>query len=86
MPWFQLTFQAGVAQDLAAAGNPMAQRLLDKTKWIASNAENLRHDPIADLPRLHKYAVADWRIFYEILQAESLVNIHAIVHKSTLQR
>ena len=86
MPWFQLTFQAGVAQDLTVAGSPMAQRLLDKTKWIASNIENLRHEPIGDLPGLHKYAVADWRIFYEILRGESLVNIHAIDHKSTLQR
>ena len=86
MPWFRLTFQAGVVQDLAVAGNPMAQRLLDKTKWIASNTDNLRHEPIADLPGLHKYAVADWRIFYEILRVESLVNVHAIVHKSTMQR
>jgi mRNA interferase RelE/StbE len=86
MPWFRLTFQAAVVQDLAAAGNPMAQRLLDKTKWIASNTENLRHEPIAGLQGLHKYAVADWRIFYEILPVESLVNVHAIVHKSIMQR
>ncbi len=86
MPWFRLTFQAGVVQDLAVAGNPMAQRLLDKTKWIASNTENLRHEVIADLPGLHKYAVADWRIFYEIVRGESMVNIHAILHKSTLRR
>jgi mRNA interferase RelE/StbE len=86
MPWFRLIFQAGVLDDLAVAGNPMAQRLLDKTKWIASNTGNLRHEPIADLPGLHKYAVGDWRIFYEILREESLVNVHAIVHKSTLQR
>jgi mRNA interferase RelE/StbE len=50
MPWFQLTFQAAVAQDLTVAGSSMAQRLLDKTKWIASNIENLRHEPIGDLP------------------------------------
>jgi mRNA interferase RelE/StbE len=84
MPWFRLTFQEGVIQDLA--GNPLAQRLLDKTKWLASNTENLRHQMIVDLPGLHKYAVADWRIFYEIVQAESLVHVHAILHKSALRR
>ena len=86
MPWFRLTFHSSIVQDLAAAGTPMAQRLLDKTKWLASNTENLRHEPIAGLPGLHKYAVADWRIFYEILREESLVSIHAIVHTTTLQR
>ena len=86
MPWFRLTFQIDVVQDLAAAGEPMAQRLLDKTKWIASNTENLRHEVIANLPGLHKYAVADWRIFYQIDRAESLVHVHAILHKSALRR
>lgn len=86
MPWYRLTFQAGVVQDLSAAGLPMAQRLLEKTKWIASNVQNLRHEVIADLPGLHKYAVADWRIFYAIDRPEALVDIHAVVHRSALRQ
>ena len=86
MPWYRLTFQAGVVQDLAHAGLPMAQRLLEKTKWIASNVENLRHDVMPDLPGLHKYAVADWRIFYAIHRTQGMVDIHAIIHRSALKR
>ena len=57
----------------------MAQRLFDKTKWLASNVENLRHEPVAsDLPAVHKYAVGDWRIFYSIDRTEQLVDIHHI--------
>ena len=57
----------------------MAQRLFDKTKWLASNVENLRHEPVAaDLPAIHKYAVGDWRIFYSIDRTEQLVDIHHI--------
>jgi mRNA interferase RelE/StbE len=85
MPWYRLAFQTGVLADLAGAGTPMAQRLLDKTKWIASNVDNLRHDTLPDLPRLHKYAVADWRIFYEINTTERLVDVHAILHKDTMR-
>lgn len=62
----------------------MAQRLLEKTKWIASNVENLRHEVLAELPGLHKYAVADWRIFYAIDRSEALVDIHAIVPRKFL--
>jgi mRNA interferase RelE/StbE len=86
MPWYRLTFHAGVVQDLAVAGHTMAQRLLDKTKWIASNVENLRHETMHDLPGMHKYSVADWRIFYAIDQRERLLDIHAVIHKKALKQ
>ena len=80
MPWYRLTFQSDTAQDLASIDRPMAQRLLDKSKWLASNVDNLRHEPIADdLPGLCKYAVGEWRIFYTIDHTEQLVDIHAIL-------
>ncbi len=86
MPWYRLMFRAGVLQDLADAGLPMAQRLLDKTKWIASNVENLRHETLADLPGLHKYAVADWRIFYAIDRQEGFVDVHAVIRRDALRQ
>jgi mRNA interferase RelE/StbE len=86
MAWYRLTFQSGTAQDLAAIDQAMAQRLLDKSKWLASNVDNLRHEPIADdLPGLCKYAVGDWRIFYAIDRAEQLVDIHAILPQRALR-
>jgi mRNA interferase RelE/StbE len=86
MPWYRLAFQPGIVQDLAVIDLPMAQRLLDKAKWLASNIDNLRHEPIAgDLPGLCKYAVGDWRIFYAIDRTEQLVDIHAIVPRSGLK-
>lgn len=86
MPWYHLTFQLGTVQDLAAIDQPMAQRLLDKSKWLASNVANLRHEPIADdLPGLCKYAVGEWRIFYAIDRTEQLVDIHAILPQSALR-
>ncbi len=86
MPWFRLAFRPDVITDLRAADTTMAQRLFDKTKWLASNVENLRHEPVAaDLPGLHKYAVGDWRIFYSIDRAEQLVDIHHFYRMTPLQ-
>ncbi len=86
MPWYRLAFHPSVVGDLAAIEAPTNQRLFEKTKWIASNVDNLRHEPVApDLPKLHKYAVGDWRIFYAIDRVEHLVDIHAIVPRSRLQ-
>lgn len=86
MPWYRLAFKPGIAQDLATIDQPMAQRLLDKSKWLASNVDNLRHESIADdLPGLSKYAVGEWRIFYAIDRTEQRVDIHAIIPRSRLR-
>ena len=85
MAWYRLAFKPEVIADLAAVEKPMAQRLFEKTKWLASNVENLRHEPIApDLPGLAKYAVGDWRIFYSIDREDQLVQVHGIIHRKDL--
>jgi mRNA interferase RelE/StbE len=86
MAWYRLAFRPAILQDLASLEPSMAQRLLDKTKWIASNIDNLRHDPIAsDLPGLSKYAVEGWRIFYSIDRSELMIDIHSIVRHRELR-
>jgi mRNA interferase RelE/StbE len=86
MAWYRLAYRPVILQDLACLQLSMAQRLLDKTKWIASNIDNLRHEPIApDLPGLSKYAVEDWRIFYSIDRDDHLVDIHGIVRQRDLR-
>jgi mRNA interferase RelE/StbE len=86
MAWYRLTYSPDVLKDLTSLDPTMAQRLLDKTKWIASNVDNLRHEPIAtDLPGLSKYAVEDWRVFYSIDRNDHLVEIHGLVHRRKLR-
>ena len=83
MAWYRLAYCPTILNDLVKLEPSMAQRLLDKTKWIASNIDNLRHEAIApDLPGLSKYAVEDWRIFYSIDREDHLVNIHGIVRRT----
>ena len=46
MAWYGIAYRPEVVKDLAGVDKTMAQRLLDKTKWLASNVENLRHEQI----------------------------------------
>jgi mRNA interferase RelE/StbE len=72
--------------DLAKVDPVMAQRLFDKTKWLASNTKNLRHEPVAaDLPGLSKYAVGDWRIFYAVDDEAHVVTVHAVIDRRALK-
>jgi len=87
MGWYRIAYRPTVLNDLAHVDSGMAQRLFDKTKWLASNAENLRHESVAtELPGLCKYAVGDWRIFYSLDRAEHLIEIHGIVQGKDLRR
>jgi mRNA interferase RelE/StbE len=86
MAWFRLSFRPGVVNDLERIEKPIAQRLFDKTKWLASNVENLRHESVSiDLPGLSKYAVGEWRLFYSIDRAEQIVDIHCIAHERDMR-
>jgi mRNA interferase RelE/StbE len=86
MPWYRLACKPSVLSDLAALDKDLAQRLLDKTKWLASNVGNLRHEPIApDLPGLAKYSVGDWRIFYSVDRTDNILDVHGIIHRNALR-
>lgn len=79
MPWYRVAYRPPVIDDLGGVDPPMAQRLFDKTKWLASNVENLRHEPLdPDLPGLSQYAVGEWRILYSIDRDEQILDVHLI--------
>jgi len=87
MPWYRVAYMPAVLNDLRTAEPDIAQRLLDKTKWLASNAVNLRHDTIhPDLPGMIQYAVANWRILYTLDREEHVVDIHRICTRRELYR
>ena len=46
MAWYRVAYRPAVMEDLCIVEKTMAQRLFDKTKWLASNVENLRHEPV----------------------------------------
>lgn len=87
MAWYRVAYLPAVIEDLRAIEPGIAQRLFDKTKWLASNAENLRHEPLTpDLPAISQYAVADWRILYSIDRDDQVVDIHKIGTRQELYR
>lgn len=85
MAWYRVSYLPSVLDDLSATDQGMAQRLFDKTKWLASNIENLRHAPLhPDLPNLSQYAVGNWRILYAIDREDQVVDILRITTRGEL--
>lgn len=87
MAWYRVAYLPAIIEDLRAIDPVTAQRLFEKTKWLASNADNLRHEPLAsDLPGMSQYAIADWRILYVIDREDQVVDIHRISNRGELYR
>ena len=85
MAWYRVTYLPSILDDLRCTDLSMAQRLLDKTKWLASNVANLRHEPLhQELPGLIQYAVGDWRILYSIDREEHVLHVHRIAPRREL--
>ncbi len=87
MAWYRVAYLPAVMEDLRNIDPGIAQRLFEKTKWLASNVENLRHEPLgSDLPTMSQYAVADWRILYSIDREDNVMDIHRISSRKELYR
>ena len=83
---FEMSFLVRLKDGQGNSGVQIRSEILDKTKWLASNVENLRHEPIStELPGLSKYAVGEWRIFYSIDRDEHLLDVHMIVNQKELR-
>jgi mRNA interferase RelE/StbE len=79
MAWYRVAYRPEVLQDLAGLDPSQAQRLFDKTKWLASNVGNLRHGDVdPELPGLSKYTVNEWCIFYTVNGVEQVLEVHLI--------
>ena len=87
MAWYRVAYRPSVIGDLLAVEKGMAQRLFDKTKWLASNVENLRHEPLdLDLPGITQYAVGEWRILYSIDREDLVLDVHLIGIRAELHQ
>ena len=87
MAWYRVAYLPSVIDDFLTVEKGMAQRLFDKTKWLASNAENLRHEPLdGDLPSIAQYAVGDWPILYSLDREDHIIDLHRICSRGELYR
>lgn len=87
MAWYRVAYRPSVSGDLLAVEKGMAQRLFDKTKWLASNVENLRHEPLAPhLPGIGQYAVGEWRTLYLFDREDLVSDVHLIGTRGELYR
>ena len=67
---YEVRFRAEAEEDLAKIAQidrAIAQRILSKIKWLATNCMLINHEPLpGDLAGFYKRRVGDYRIIYTV--------------------
>jgi mRNA interferase RelE/StbE len=75
------------ARELANLDRKVARRITARINWLADNWHDLKPEALSgDLVGLFKLRVGDYRIIYEVLEAEGVLVIHAIGHRRDVYR
>ena len=84
---YDLDFTRGAENDLARLDPQVRTRILKRLKWLADNAERVRHESLGGpLGDLFKFRIGDYRVLYDLIQSEQLMLIHQVEHRSKVYR
>jgi len=73
--------------DLRRLDKPIAQRILDKIKWLSQNFDELAHEKLAgELKEFYKLRIGSYRVIYTVDQEEYQLIIHALGHRCDIYR
>lgn len=82
MDIYRIDFSPDGRASLSSIDKEIAQRVLDKLRWLAQNAERVHHLPLRGrLAGLFKLRVGEWRVIYDVSNAEKVVTIHKVGHR-----
>lgn len=84
---FRARLLDAAVRDLARLDRPEARRIVQRISWLASNLSTIRPEALSgSLAGLYKLRVGDYRVIYEILDAEQILLVHAVGHRRDIYR
>ena len=84
---FRARLLDAAARDLARLDRPEARRIVHRINWLAANLGPVKPEALSgDLAGFYKLRVGDFRVIYEMLDAEQILLVHAIGHRREVYR
>ena len=87
---YEVRFRAEAEEDLAKIAQidrAIAQRILSKIKWLATNCTLINHEPLSgDLAGFYKRRVGDYRIIYTVDSYRQFLEICAVGHRKDIYK
>jgi mRNA interferase RelE/StbE len=82
---YRVEFLPPAINDLRRLDKPVAQRILNKLRWLAENFESINPEAlVGPLQGLSKLRVGDYRLIYETDRVNKLITVHLIGHRSEI--
>lgn len=80
---YSVDFSREAAASLSRLDKQIAQRILDRIKWLSLHIEDINHEALSGhLRGAFKLRVGDYRIVYEIKYKTPVLTICFIAHRS----
>jgi len=84
---YKVEFLPIAIKELKKLDKIISQRILDKIHWIANNFEIITPEILsANLKRMFKLRVGDWRVIYTVNQKAKIITIHLIGHRKEIYK
>ncbi len=84
---YQIRFSRMAQDRLGQLDKPLAQRILDRVKWLSQHVEDVNHKALAgSLRGIYKLRVGDYRVLYEIEHDNAVLTIRYIGHRSEIYK
>ena len=82
---FQITDDG--ERDIGRLDSAVEERVREKLEWLAGHFDEVIGSPLKfDYRGFSKLRVGDWRIIYQVIDAEWLVRVHGIDHRSKVYK
>jgi mRNA-degrading endonuclease RelE of RelBE toxin-antitoxin system len=87
---YHIKVSPGTTQTLKGLDKQIVKRIDKKLEWLSKNHDQIQHETLSHLPKdlvgLRKYRVGDYRILYISHLEKRLIEVHAIIHRSSEYR
>jgi len=84
---YQLELMPEALEDLAGLDRPVAQRVLDKLRWLVQNFDDLVPEPLRGEWRgVYKLRIGAYRALYTADRTERRITVHLVGHRREVYR
>jgi len=79
---YVVEFRPDARDQLRALDKQIAQRILDKLKWLSINFDEIAQQSLThDFKGLFKLRIGDYRVAYTVSRQEHCITVHLIDHR-----
>lgn len=84
---FKVEFLYKAEEDFKKLDSSVAQRILDKIKWLSKQLPYIIPRPLTgNFKNMYKLRVGDWRVIYNFDMLEKIIKIHEIGHRKDIYK